>query len=152
MKVLSFNLKKISASKDSKFKGNYSISTNITFVDLGKDKIEVIKADEVFNLAFRFTVTYSLSEKKDQKENKVKEEDKKGEVVFEGNIILLAEKDEAKLLQKAWKKKEIPNSVKIPLFNIILKKCSSKALSLEEEIGLPYHIPLPVIQAKPQNQ
>ena len=42
-------------------------------------------------------------------------------------------------------------SVFIALFNIILRKANVKALELEEQIGLPLHIPLPTLK-KPKKE
>jgi hypothetical protein len=44
---------------------------------------------------------------------------------------------------KLWKKKEMPNAMRLPIFNFILRKCTAKALTLQDELGLPTHIPLP---------
>ena len=61
-----------------------------------------------------------------------------------------ASKEDSKTLTKSWKKNEIPDGTKIPLFNVILKKCTTKALQLEEELLLPSHIPMP--QLRPQSK
>ena len=48
-----------------------------------------------------------------------------------------------KEILKQWKNKKISEDFKIPLFNLILRKSNVKTLELEEEMGLPLHIPLP---------
>ena len=151
MKVLSFTIKKILAERIFKdFSSGYTINTDVEFTNLVKDKVEMLKADDVFNLAFKFTVGYGDGAEKDRKIDK-KEASKGGEVIFEGNILLAAEKEEAKDMIKGWKKKEIPANIRFPLFNMILKKCSSRALALEEEINLPSHVPMPQLHPG-QNQ
>jgi len=38
--------------------------------------------------------------------------------------------------------------MRVPLFNFIMNKCNIKALYLEDEMGLPLHIPLPKISTE----
>ena len=138
MQIVGFNFKKISAEKSPDFKRS-SISTNIEFTDLKKEKNEIIKEKDVIKINFKFAVVYGDQEKK---------EEKNGEVSFEGILLLSAEKDEAKDFLKSWKKKEIPKVFTLPLYNFILKRCSIKALQMEEDIGLPSHLPLPQVRPK----
>ncbi len=143
MKVIGLNFTKISATKDSNFQVGKSINTDIEFTDVAKESVSLLKEDsEALRVSFRFSVTYLESDDKKSKKN--------AEIAFEGNIIVSGTKDESKDIQKAWKKKEIQNSFKVPLFNLILRKCSPKALQLEEELNLPTHIPLPQIRPGPQ--
>ena len=62
----------------------------------------------------------------------------------------MVDKDLSKEFIKLWKDKQIPKDRLIPLYNFILKKCSVRALQLEEDLNLQPHIPFP--QVKPQNQ
>ena len=39
--------------------------------------------------------------------------------------------------------KKIPEGIRIGLFNFIMSKCNVKALQLEDELGLPFHVPMP---------
>ena len=65
-------------------------------------------------------------------------------VVFKGVVLATLDKsDDVKKILKEWKKKKLPDNLKIPLFNFIISKCNLKALQLEEELALPSHIPLP---------
>lgn len=148
MNVIGFNFTKVFAEKSPEFKPTSSMNMNIEFVSVKKEEIEMFKDIEAINIAFRFFVAYTnTKEKKPQKE-----QPKEGEVTLEGNILLSATKEEVKDILKSWKKKELPPSFNVPLFNLILKKCSTKALQLEEELNLPSHIPLPQLRPQaPQN-
>ena len=137
MNILSFNFVKINAERKLDFKHS-SINTNIEFIDIEKDEIAALKASDVIKVNFNFIVTYS--ESKEDTKNPA------GKVFLEGSLLLSADKEEAKELLDAWKKKELPENTRTALFNLILRKCSIKALSLEEELGLPYHLPLPKLQ------
>ena len=136
MQVIGFNLTKILAERDEKFiKG--SINTNIEFSDVKKETVELMKDAELSSIEFKFTINYAKPGN---------EEEVQGFVKFEGRILLATDKEQAKELAKSWKKKEIPEDIKIPLFNIILKKCSTKALMMEEDLNLPNHMPFPQIK------
>lgn len=141
MKILGFNLTKISSSRTHTILQSPMMNTNIEFLDVIKEELEMLKDDEAVRISFKFSVDYADSKEKDKKDPKIE-----GKVEFEGIIILSTTKEESKELLKSWKKKQIPDSIRIPLFNVILRKCSPKALDLEDQIGLPLHLPFPQIQ------
>ncbi len=143
IQLVSFNFSKISAERHLNFTLQ-NINTNIEFISIDKDKLDLIKDNEILNIKFKLTISYT------KKEDKKTEEEKQGEVFFEGNLIVSTDKEEAKNILKQWKKKEINPQIKLPLFNTILERCAAKALKLEEEVNLPFHIPIPKIQPKQQ--
>ncbi len=147
MQIIGFNFTKINAERSQILKRS-GINTNIEFTDLEKDKVDFLKEGEVIKLSFSFSVKYESSEEKDKK----KSEDPSASISFKGMIVLSVSKEESKDLQKSWKKKELPPALQIPLYNFILKKCSTKALNLEEDLNLPPHIPVPQIKAKEKAQ
>jgi hypothetical protein len=127
MKIIGFNLTKILVEKRENQDGKIQISQNIDIKDLIKDKIP-ISNEEILNLKFHFIIDYSNN---------------LGKLEFDGYLILLPEKNELKDFLKSWKDKKIPEDSRVPLFNFIMSKCNIKALNLEDELGLPYHIPMP---------
>jgi hypothetical protein len=139
MKVLGFNFNKISAEKDKNFKLGI-VSTNIEFISVEKDSINMLKDSEIIKMDFKFSIDY--------KESKDKKSKSQANILFEGNLILSTNKDETKNLLDFWKKKQVPENMKMPLLNLILKKCSVKALVLEEELNLTHHIPMPKLSNK----
>ena len=141
MRLSGFNFTKVSAEKSKEFKLGSKINTNINFLDIEKEESGIVKEEsEVLRVSFNFSVTYTDVEKQEKGANR-------GEVSLTGFIILMATKEESKLLLDSWKKKELPVAFKVPIFNFILKKCSVRALQLEEELGLPLHLPLPQLKA-----
>jgi len=134
MKVMGFNFNKINAQKEKKFK-NGAIATNIEFTNIEKEKIEMLKESEAIRMDFKFSVDYK--ESKEQKSKLF------ANIQLEGNILLSVSKEETKTLLDAWKKKQVPDNMKIPLLNLILRKCSLKSITIEEELNLPTHIPIP---------
>ena len=149
MQVIGFNLTKIRAMKSKDFQRT-PMNTSIEFTGFEKEKVEMLKDTEAAKINFKFSVTYEDSKKEEEKQAKKKEEkeekEKQGEVTFEGVLVLSVTKEEGKAMQKSWKKKQIPVNIQVPLYNFILKKCSIKAALIEEEIGLPTHIPTPQIK------
>ena len=147
MRIIGFNFTKIAAEKNLEtYKPN--VSTNIEFLNVEKEDVNLLKDSEATRVSFKYTLSYDNA--KDPESAKRKIEGKSGEVIFEGKIILSLDKDESKNIYKAWKKKELPNDFKVPLFNLILRRCTSKSLSLQDEIGLPPHIPMPRLEKKDQ--
>lgn len=142
MQVVGFNFSKISASKEPGFKPG-PISTNIEFVDLQKEKVAMLNSEAV-KVFYKFSLDYMESE--DKKSNKL------AELNFEGNIMLSVNKDESKDLTKAWKKKKLPSTFRVSLFNLILKKTAPKALQLQDELSIPSHVPVQQLQIKQGEQ
>ena len=127
MRVIGFNLTKISIERKEKAPEKLQINQNINIKDVAKEKIPISNS-EALKIEFNFFIVYS--------ENFAK-------LDFEGNIILMPEKEEFKNFLKSWKDKKIPDQDRAPLFNFIMNKCNIKALDLEDELGLPLHIPMP---------
>ena len=136
MRVIGFNLTKASAEKVVEIVTKRP-STKIEFLELNEDKTDILKDGVIVNIAFSYSVIYDEQEK-----------DKEGEVIFKGNIILSVSKEESKEINKNWKKKKLPAPMNIVLFNFILKKCTPKAIFLEDEVSLPIHTPMPKLQQK----
>ncbi|MBS3098636.1 hypothetical protein J4462_00310 [Candidatus Pacearchaeota archaeon] len=142
MQVIGFNFTKISAKRELKIE-NYSQNTNIEFLDLEKEKIELLKDLDAIKIIFKYSVEY--------KSNKEKEKPC-AELIFEGHIVLALSKKESSDILKSWKKKQIPPNIQISLFNLILKKCSPKAVYIADELNIPSPVPLPKITPKQKEE
>lgn len=127
MRVIGFNFEKISIERKESIKGKIEIKSNIGVENVEKEKVDISEKDSL-----KFTFTYSL-----------KYDPNIASLEFKGFILALVDKDEFKLITKEWKKKKIPEKIRIPLFNLILNKCNLRALQFEEEFNLPIHIPMP---------
>lgn len=132
MRIIGFGIKKLLAEKNDVKNPQMTLNQNINIKDVSKDKLEVTNED-LININFVFEVAYS---------------DKFGKVEIEGNVVILPDKDELKDFLKFQKEKSIPEQFRAPLFNFILSKCNIKALSLEDELNLPYHVQMPKIGLK----
>ena len=139
MQIIGFNFTSLSSEKKDEFEIGNSHRTGIEFLDVKKEEKSLIREKETLSVKYQYKLSYFFEEKKKEKIT--------AEIVIEGNILFAAEKDEASNLLKGWKKKKIDPQIRIPLFNVILRRCSPKALFLEEELNLPSHIPMP--QVKP---
>ena len=128
MVVIGFNLRRILVDRKKNISGKISVRTNIDVKEITKEKIEMIKDKEVLSFDFEFLINYDPEVAK---------------LSFEGNVLIALDSKEAKEILNKWKKKELPEEVRINLFNTILSRCSIEALSMEEKMGLPTHFPLP---------
>ncbi len=133
MQVVGFNFTKIAAEKTSGFK-KADLNADIQFIDLEKQKIEILKDSDGAKLFFKHSLNYLNNEKK---------EERLAQVLFEGNITLSLTKEESKEITKTWKNKKLPQNMTISLYNFILKKCASQALNLQDELNLPSHVQIP---------
>jgi hypothetical protein len=139
MQVIGFNFTKMSAEKMQKLIKNPS--THIEFIDLESEKIDLLKDNEAVKVFFTYDLLYG--EGKD-----TKKEDSDAVVSFHGNISLSVSKDEFKEITNSWKDKRLPSDMNVFLFNLILRRCTPKAVHLQDEIGLPFHVPMPKLTPK----
>lgn len=134
MQVIGFNFTKISAQRTPEKFGKFKKNMNFEFDNIEKENVNFLKDMEAAKISFKHSLTYENLENK--KANH-------GEITFEGNILLGLTKDESKDLQKSWKKKEISNSLRMALSNVLLQKCTSKTIQLQHELNLPSHVAFP---------
>jgi len=126
---------KIGIERKEQIEKELKISQNIDIKEIEKEKVPVSN-DEALKVTFNFTIDYSKDSAK---------------IEFVGNLIILPEKEETKKILKSWKDKKFTDEFRIPLFNFIMSKCNIKALALEDEMGLPFHIPMPRLSPEQQN-
>ncbi len=132
MKIIGFNLSKISIERKEKLTGKLEIKQNINIDNLLKEKIAISK-EEALRIDFTFSIKYGPEF---------------ADLEFKGHVLTLPDKEENKKILKQWKDKKLPEEIKTGLFNFIMSKCNIKALTLEDEMGLPLHVPMPKIAAK----
>jgi len=137
MRVIGYNITKVLAEKKTDSKTISTVNSNVEFLNIERDKIDKIKDFEVIRVDFQFTVNYEVQD--DKKDSSVKV----AKVELEGNLIFAADKEESKELLKFSKKKDMPANLKVPLNNVIFKKCLVRAMELEDSLNLPFHIPIP---------
>ena len=132
MRLAGFSFKKISIEKLSDSFKEVKINSKINISDIEPLKTEAIQEKEgVIEITFTYHVDYNPSIAK---------------IEIGGRVLLVAEKEKIKEIEESWKNKKMTEEFRIALFNIILRKANIKALELEEEIGLPLHIPLPTLK------
>jgi hypothetical protein len=132
MKLLGFNFTKISATKISHNFENLRINTKIDIKNISETKQDLLRTKEdIVAIQFIYEINY---------------EEKIADLVFEGNFLLSLDSKEYKEVTKNWKEKQISDEFKMALLNIIIKKSSPKALTLEEDLNLPFHLPFPSIK------
>lgn len=143
MQVVGFNFTKISGEKsvlDFKAKP----STSIEFISLESEKVEMLKDGNIVKINFQYSITYENSEKK--------KDNIEGKISCDGLVALSVSKEELKEITKSWKKKKLPGLTNIFLFNLILRRCTPKAIMLQDELQLPFHTPMPALKPKRQEE
>lgn len=130
MKLVSFNFDKINVERIANINEKLKIDTNIDISSIAKAESSLFNKgdEELIQVKFNYSINYKPDFAK---------------IEFEGNLFIILTSKEAKELLKTWEGKEIPEDIRLFLFNIILMKSNIKALQFEDEFNLPNHIPLP---------
>ncbi len=132
MKLIGFNFDKISVEKMSSQFENLKISTKIDISNISSTKSDFFKTkEELLGIKFSFGLDYDPNIAK---------------IELIGTILLSLDSKIAKEALKQWKDKKISEEFRLPVFNIILRKATLRALRLEEEMNLPLHIQLPSLR------
>jgi len=132
MKLLGFNFTKIQVEKLKDKVEGLKIGTRIDVSEITEAKTGILKTkDEILAIKFKYGLDYEPGMAK---------------LDLEGNLVISLESKESREVLKQWKDKKMPESFRMTLFNLILRKSSLKALQLEEEMNLPIHMQLPTLK------
>jgi len=131
MAIAGFGFKKISAERYESSKGNIKVDAKLNIKDIKKEDIK-LNDREAVKVNFSFAVVYSP---------------KFAEIELGGEVLFVEDSKKIKRVLELWKDKKIEEEVRLIVFNFLMAKCNIKALAIEEELGLPFHIPLPKIKS-----
>lgn len=127
LKLMGSRFTSISGKRQSNFKGNLSVNANIKITN-----IETVKeTKEAIKVEYDFGIDYGES----------------GNVDLKGILFLYTDSKTIKILVKSWKEKKFDTPEHVKITNAIIQKATVKALELEEELGLPFHIRLPSLKS-----
>lgn len=131
MRVIGFNFTKISIEKSKENPGNLKFNNKIDISSIAPLKSDFLKIkDDLLKVDYVYSVAY---------------EPEVAKLELKGEILISVEPKIAKDILKDWKDKQTSEEFRIFLFNVILKKSNIKALQMEDELGLPPHIPMPSV-------
>jgi len=131
MRLVGFDFKKISIERFKDQAENLKFNTKIDVSAIDTIKSDIFRSkEELLKVDFIYSVLY---------------EPEFAKIELTGNIILAVEPRIAREVLRGWKDKQTSEEFRIFMFNIILRKANIKALQLEDELGLPLHIPLPTL-------
>ena len=132
--IINFRLDKVHSEKKNAPRGNIEAKNNLRVTNIEEESLSSLSKEKALNVYFSFVVEY---------------QPKIANIEIEGSITYLTDQKVVKEILDNWQKnKKIKPEIAAPIFNYILSKCSVKALRLEEELELPFHIPIPKIKQK----
>jgi hypothetical protein len=128
IKLIASKITKINAEKNPEFTGKLEIKTNIRIISIDKVK----ESKDALKVSYLFEIDYT----------------ELGKISIEGNLFISTDPKTTKQILKIKENKKMESQEYIAITNLINQKASIKALELEEEIGLPIHMRLPVLTIK----
>jgi hypothetical protein len=132
MKFAGFSFNKISAERLSGVSDKLKVNTKIDILKIDKFNSPTFEKD-LLNIDFSYTLEY---------------DPKFANLEFKGSILFYADPEEIKELLKDWKNQKLSEDFQTLVFNLVLKKTNVKALELEDELNLPFHIVMPTLKKK----
>jgi hypothetical protein len=137
MKLISFKFKKIQIEKLSESFKNVKVNTKIDISNIEQIESPALNNESILKIKFNHKIDYDPEIAK---------------IELGGETLLVVEEDKVKEIIDAWKNKKMSEDFRIVLFNIILRKTNIKALELEDQMGLPLHVPLPTLKKKAKKE
>ena len=139
MTIMGINFKKMLVERKSSTKGKVSISNNVSVTKVEKVSLN-LGGDNQQSIKFDFSF-------------KSKYDPQIGTIDLDGEVIYLAQKDQADKIVSEWSKtKKVSPEILTPILNNVLNKCNIQALILSKEMNLPAPIPLPKINPKQEEK
>ena len=135
--ILGFELAKINVERKNRPTSNVKVKHNLNIDSVKELTIERMGKRKSLDISFTFKVDY---------------EPNLGNIAISGNLLYTAEDAALNKVISQWKsKKKVPKEASLEIVNAILTKCNIKSLELAEDVNLPYHMPLPKIEAAKQD-
>lgn len=132
MNLIGFGFNKINAEKFSSIKKGLTLNNNINIFDVSFPKEGFFKSKkDIVEIKFNYILNYSPEIAK---------------IELGGSFIFEVESQLAKDIENKWKEKTLPEDFRTIVLNFIVKKSNVRALQIEEEFNLPYHIPFPTLK------
>lgn len=125
MKLLGVNLHGVYAERNPNFTGGtINIKQNIQIASIKKQSLTLVK-ENALDVGFSFLLNYGDY----------------GKILLSGNVRFLIkdEKDLDKII-KDWENKTLDLGIRNHIASIINRKCTVRALQLEEELDFPLHV------------
>jgi hypothetical protein len=141
MPIVGFNFDKFHVERKKPLEAPIKIDSGMKIVDIKKEELNLSedKKQDVLRFDYEFLVRY---------------DPKQAEILLEGHLVLLETKEKLDSILTEWKesKKFDPEITQLVMNNVLLR-CNIKALLLGQELGLPPHIRMPMLQPKsPQDE
>ena len=138
MPIIGFNFDNIYAEKTNKLEGSINIKQKIGITEISTEKLPLNKEEDALKFDFEFLVDYEPSLAK---------------IHIKGHVLSIEEPKLHKDVLDKWKKsKKVNQDMLQDVFNIIVSKCTIKALSMSQDINVPPLIPLPRVQPAKEHQ
>lgn len=132
MPIIGFNFDKIGAKKDNKITGKVQVNNNINITDVQQEKLSITSSEDILKFNFEFKAAY---------------EPKIGAIQINGHLLYMDDPKKIDDIAKSWRKdKKLSKEISAPVINSILARCNIKALTLSQDVNLPPHIKLPILQ------
>jgi len=140
MPIIGFNFDKFNVVKLKPLEPPIQVESGMKILDVKKEEITLgnDQKDNVLRFDYEFSVKYTP---------------KQADILIEGHILFAEEKKKMDKIFDDWKKtKKFNADVTQLVMNNVLLRCNIKALLLGQEIGLPPHIRLPMVQQAPKGK
>ena len=133
MPIVGFNIDKTSAEKINPVKKGIKAVHNIDVKSIEEEKIKISDARESTGLKFNFEFTVDY-------------QPNVGKLLIAGHLLYLEEEKQIKEILKNWSDdKKLSPELTAKLLNTAIVKCTIKALSMSQEVNLPPHLNMPLI-------
>lgn len=141
MPIIGFAFDKVLAENRAKAKGEKfnKVETHIVIDNISEEKASIEVKDKLIRLDFVFELAY---------------DPKVADIVLGGHVDYVGPAKEIKKLLADWEKdrQNLEFDAVRNILNLVLVKSNIKALELSQEVGLPPHMPMPLMTKQPEKK
>lgn len=137
MKLAGFNFTKINAEINGPMEKEAKINSSIDISNIEEIKGGIFTKEQLIKISFKYSINYKPEYAK---------------IELDGVVVISGESKVVKEILNDWKEKKLSEEVRMGIFNLIIKKAGIKALQLEDEMGLPYHMPFPSLRKQENSE
>ena len=135
---MGFGFSKLLAERTGNLEKDSKVNNRIEIISLEDSKLTIGKEEkQAITIKFSFVIEYENA----------------GNIDIAGHLIYYSEPEEVNKILENWKKEQKATAEFTKyLYNYVIRKCTVKALQLEEEVGIPFHIILPKFEIKKKDE
>lgn len=138
MPIVGMNVRNLDARREDALQGDINVDTNPRITGINETNIDTLGEDGL-EIEYEFSCDY-----RDQNED-----ESVANITMTGIMVFLPEEENPEEILERWEEdEEIPVDVFLPVINGIIRRCTTRAVGIADELSLPAPVRIPSVRIK----